>query len=220
MPLNASKGNMYHWITHTLNFIKGKCPHDCAYCFMKRFPQRELRFDGSELSTDLGEGNTIFVGSSCDMWAKEIPYGWLCLMLELCLENNNNRYLFQSKNPARFSVFDFSVFPGNVLLGTTIESNRHYPEFSKAPPPVERMEAMTKLEGVRKMVSIEPVMDFDTDTMLSWMESIKPDFVSIGADSRGHRLPEPLAGKIEHLIERLLLITTVRLKRNLNRLWR
>ena len=30
--LNRQKGNMYPWITHTWNPIKGKCPHDCTYC--------------------------------------------------------------------------------------------------------------------------------------------------------------------------------------------
>ena len=41
---------MYPWVTHTWNVIKGKCPHDCSYCYMKRFPQGELRFDEKELN--------------------------------------------------------------------------------------------------------------------------------------------------------------------------
>ncbi|HEA67556.1 MAG TPA: hypothetical protein ENI07_12145, partial [Desulfobacterales bacterium] len=64
---------MYGFVTHTLNTVKGKCPHDCSYCYMKRWgPQPELHFDESELKTDLykyGENQFIFVGSSCDMWA-------------------------------------------------------------------------------------------------------------------------------------------------------
>lgn len=32
MGLNVSKGNMYEFITHTFNTIKGKCYHDCSYC--------------------------------------------------------------------------------------------------------------------------------------------------------------------------------------------
>jgi DNA repair photolyase len=35
MPLNPSKGNMYPFVTHTWNPIRGKCPHDCSYCYMK-----------------------------------------------------------------------------------------------------------------------------------------------------------------------------------------
>ena len=49
MPLNKQSGNMYSWVTHTWNVVKGKCPHGCIYCYMKRFPQRPLRFDEKEL---------------------------------------------------------------------------------------------------------------------------------------------------------------------------
>lgn len=31
MPLNKSTGNMYKFITHTWNTIKGECPHGCSY---------------------------------------------------------------------------------------------------------------------------------------------------------------------------------------------
>jgi len=32
MKLYKSKGQMYEWVTHTGNVIKGECPHDCEYC--------------------------------------------------------------------------------------------------------------------------------------------------------------------------------------------
>jgi hypothetical protein len=32
MGLNKTSGNMYSFVSHTLNFIKGQCPHDCSYC--------------------------------------------------------------------------------------------------------------------------------------------------------------------------------------------
>ena len=70
MGLNESKGNMYEFVTHTWNTVKGRCPHDCSYCYMKRWgKQRDPYFDRRELKTDLGEGNFIFVGSSCDIFA-------------------------------------------------------------------------------------------------------------------------------------------------------
>lgn len=73
MGLNTSKGNMYEFITHTWNTIKGECYHDCSYCYMKRFGKlNKVRFDAKELKTDLGTGNFIFVGSSCDMFAENI----------------------------------------------------------------------------------------------------------------------------------------------------
>ena len=32
MPLNKTKGDMYDFITHTWNPIRGRCLHDCSYC--------------------------------------------------------------------------------------------------------------------------------------------------------------------------------------------
>ena len=77
--LNKSAGNMYDWVTHTWNTIKGKCYHSCSYCSIKsiakRFNsvQKDARFDSKELKTNLGSGNFIFVGSSNDMFSKDIP---------------------------------------------------------------------------------------------------------------------------------------------------
>ena len=92
MALNRSKGQMYPWVTHTWNPIRGKCPHECVYCYMNRFPQGELRFEKC-LQDNLGEGNTIFVGSSTDMWANEVPTEWIEKVLHYC--SQKNQFLFQ-----------------------------------------------------------------------------------------------------------------------------
>ena len=85
---------MYPWVTHTWNPVKGKCPHDCSYCYMKRFPQKELRLDEGEFNTDLGEGNTIFVGSSCDMFADGIDGKWILKTVGHCLKFDNTYFSF------------------------------------------------------------------------------------------------------------------------------
>jgi hypothetical protein len=214
--LNKQKGNMYPWVTHTWNVVKGKCPHDCSYCYMKIFRLPELHFDPKELLVDLGNGNFIFVGSSCDMWAEIIPSAWVDPTLEKC-QAYDNRYLFQSKNPERFHAYALA-FPPHSVLGTTIESNRT-DVFTSAPLPYFRYKAMREMPG-HKMVSIEPIMDFDLFTMVKWIQEIEPDFVSIGADSKGHHLPEPPAEKVDKLIEELSKVTEVRAKDNLRRLLR
>ena len=57
MALNKSAGNMYDFVTHTWNTVKGLCPHGCSYCYMKRWgTQNPVRFDAKELRTDLGKG--------------------------------------------------------------------------------------------------------------------------------------------------------------------
>ena len=76
---------------------------------------------------------------------------------------------------------------------------------------------MTKYAG-HKMVSIEPIIDFDTELMVDWIAQIKPDFVSIGADSGDNHLPEPSWPKVQSLIKELEQLTEVKLKDNLKRL--
>jgi len=219
--LNKSKGQMYPWVSHTWNIIKGKCPHDCYYCYMHKYPQPELHFDARELKTNLGEGNTIFVGSSCDAWADALTDKLINDMLEQCRLYPKNTYLFQSKNPARFGYWLSDMYwnakmPPSYILGTTIESNRDY-GVSKAPLAVKRVESMVLYES-RKMVSIEPVLDFDVDVMVEWIKDIKPEFVSIGADSQNNHLPEPSGDKVKALVENLKGFTEVKIKGNLKRL--
>lgn len=216
--LNKQVGNMYHFVTHTWNAIKGKCPHECSYCYMRRFPLADLRFDEKELKTDLGCGNYIFVGSSTDMWSNAVPDEWIEAVLKKCGEHEN-RYLFQSKNPRRFLDF-VGCFPANSTLGTTIETNLLPASISKAPPVSERVSAMVFLRKnyprFKRMVSIEPIMKFHTGLTVM-MNEIAPDFVSIGADSKHSDLSEPTAKEINMLIGELKTFTEVIIKDNLKR---
>jgi protein gp37 len=186
---------------------------------MKRYPQPELHFDEKELKTDLGSGNTIFVGSSCDMWADSIPTEQINTILAHC-SNFSNIYIFQSKNPQRFTrlfIYQPSWFPINTTLGTTIESNRTYDSITGGQIPWRRMMSMRSL-SCACFVSIEPIMDFDLDVMVGCMREIKPEFVSIGADSGQNNLPEPSVEKVQQLIKELQGITDVKIKDNLKRI--
>jgi len=213
MGMNKQTGNMYPFVTHTWNPIRGECPHQCIYCYMRRFPQPEFRFVKKELETDLGHGNFIFVGSSTDMWADVALSDWLFLALHHC-QAFDNTYLFQTKNPKRYRYFSFPI---HFILGTTIETNRTY-NASNAPDTIYRYREMVAYSHTPKMVSIEPIMDFDLDVMVDWISKIAPQFVSIGADSKRHNLIEPPPDKINSLVQELSKITEVRLKDNLKRL--
>jgi len=111
-----------------------------------------------------------------------------------------------------------ALFPANPILGCTIETNREFVGISKAPKPIERARAMAAIKG-RKFITIEPVLDFDVDILWNWIANISPEFVNIGADSKGHGLPEPPWAKVESLIAFLQTYgIEVREKRNLERL--
>jgi len=217
VTLNKQKGNMYNFVTHTWNPIRGKCPHNCSYCYMKAFKVGELRLDEKCLKDNLGEGNFIFVGSSTDMFAKDVDSDWIRRVLYSCNIYTKNKYLFQTKNPRRFREFNY-YFPPQTILGVTIETNKWIGGISNAPLTIDRRNNMLYKGFKRKMVSIEPIMDFDLDIMVKWMKEINPKFVSIESDSKNHNLPEPSADKVNALIKELKKFTEVKIKKNLSRI--
>ena len=215
--MRKQTGNMYSFVTHTWNPIKGKCSHDCSYCYMKRFSQNPIRLDEKEFKTDLGTGNFIFVGSGTDMFAEDIPVEWIIKVFQYCEQFIKNTYLFQSKNPWRFPL----PYAIDAIYGTTIETNRKYKCMGKAKGFQDRASAMNhwRNTGIRRtMVTIEPIMDFDLKDLIYLIETASPEWVNIGADSKGCNLPEPSAYKIKKLIEELEQFTQVKIKKNLDRL--
>ena len=222
MGLNKSTGNMYSFVTHTWNTVKGKCPHDCSYCYMKRWgEQKPVRFDEKELpefERDIkkeGEGLFIFVGSSCDMWANGIPKEWIIDTLKM-VHKHDNKYLLQTKNPARYSTFGLGDgLNTNFILGTTIETNRYYNVMGKTPLPGERAKVLSGLRN-KKFITIEPIIDFDVKEFAEMINWAGPDWVNIGADSGNNNLPEPPKEKIEALIK--LLNGKITIKKNMKRI--
>ena len=216
--LNKQSGNMYAWITHTWNPIKGYCPHECIYCYMKRFDVGELRLDQKEFKTGLKSDNFIFVGSGTDAFCEQVPGEWIDETLKHCTRFDN-RYLFQTKSPGRFKEF-MGKYPDKTVFGTTLETDRLPDGISKAPDIRSRARAMQDLAdmGCKTMVTIEPVIDFNPDPFLELIKICKPEWVNIGADSKRHRLPEPDPDKIRLLIQGLNEFTRVHKKENLNRI--
>ena len=49
------------------------------------------------------------------------------------------------------------------------------------------------------MVTIEPVISFDLDTMVTWIKNINPVMVWIGYDSKNNKLPEPKPQQVKEL---------------------
>jgi DNA repair photolyase len=223
MGLKPSTGNMYEWVTHQWNTVKGSCFHDCEYCYCKRwgdlppvhFAPKELKeFDRD--CKKFGPGLFIFVGSGCDMFAEDIPKQWIYDTLNKCNEYNN-RYLFQSKNPARIERYiDCLTVP--FVVCTTLETNRWYPDIMRNAPKIEdRVKGMELLKA-KKYVTIEPIMDFDLESFVELVKRCEPEQVNVGADSGGNHLPEPCIDKVQELIIELKKFTVIAQKRNLNRL--
>jgi hypothetical protein len=175
-------------------------------------------FFKDKLKTDLGKGKTIFVGSAGDLFGYWVPKSQIREILAQCMKFDNT-YLFQTKNPRRFSEFVYFM-PEKRILGTTIETNRLelIMNISKAPSPKERAFSMGALPGPKE-VTIEPIMDFDWGPMFSLIRIANPNFVAIGADSKAHDLPEPCKGKTLTLIKMIRSLgIEVKIKDNLSRI--
>lgn len=222
----------FHSELYTYNPLKGKCSHDCSYCFMKsmraRFKQNAtLRLDPQELNAKLGKNRFIFIGSSTDVFASDVPHEFITAIFDHAYDFPDNEYMLQSKNPARFLEFSahklFDERKAKLVLCTTIESNIDYPDISSAPVIAERVEVMRKLFGMgyKTMVTVEPIMKFtDAAVFANMLASVVPIQVNIGANSsRAVKLPEPTKAEVNALISELKARgITVHLKDNLDRL--
>ena len=221
MVLNKQKGNMYDWVTHTWNPIRGKCLHNCRYCYMHRYwkmmKNSEIRLDEKDLKIDLGKHNHIFVGSSTDMFAQNVPFKWINAVMRKTYAHPLNEYVFQTKNPLRFKDFTFGT--DNMTIGITMESDIvHFPR-KYVPPPGYMASVFASVKKINvKFVTIEPIMEFNSKRFLELIKQIKPSWVNIGADSGHNKLPEPSSAKINSLIRNLEWFTRVYKKSNLKRL--
>ena len=219
---------MYSFVDFCHTHLGGECSHKCSYCYVNHGfmgTPRPKRYCGplhlieNECKVDYGTGKTIFIEHKNDLFAADVPQEFINRIVMHCMKFPGNTYVFQTKNPTRYSTMD-TLFPEKSILGTTIETNRDMSKISKAPPAWERALAMKQLDkSIRKFITIEPVMAFDVDVLAGWIADIRPEFLNLGADSKGNNLPEPSVYKIYAFIEKLHEYgIELREKHNLNRL--
>jgi len=208
--------NMYEFVDERWNPVRGKCVFDCSYCYTKQWGRSyPLRLDEKVLNKNLGCGKMIFICSGCDLFAPDVPIEWIYRVIERTRKYINNEYLWHTKNPSRLTTI-IDPLPNDIAC-VTIESNRYTPHISKAVSPDNRFNDLRYWYG-KKMITIEPIMDFDLDIFTRMIREVSPYQVNIGADSRNCNLPEPSREKIIALISELENFTTVHKKTNLDRL--
>lgn len=227
--LRVATGNMYDFVTHTWNPVKGICYHQCRYCYMNCFRPEKYEcapvMVDDEFEIDLNVGKVIFVGDGIDLFAQNIPDEWILRVLDHCAGFNDQRvgqkkivFLFQSKNPSRFLQFlDHRVFK-HAIIGTTIESNRYYPEIMVNSPRIEkRADAMKVIseKGFYTMITLEPLLAFDKTELVEIIRQCNPRFINIGRESkRKVWVPEPTSAQVKELVAELREITNVKIKSN------
>jgi len=122
-------------------------------------------------------------------------------ILDTIRAHNDRTFLLQTKDPGRAFSRPGIKLPRNLVAGITLETNRDElaQRVSKAPPPSQRHQDFLAVQHKAKMVTIEPVLDFDLDTMIEWITELEPVMVWLGYDSKRCDLPEPPLDKVKQL---------------------
>jgi protein gp37 len=180
----------------------------------KKFDTMKARYSGpvrlieSELEVKYGEGKTIFIEHMNDLFAAAGPTDFVVRILNHCKQFPKNTYVFQTKNPGRLAHVFLDRIPKGSIVGTTIETNRHFPDIMRDAPNVQaRQLAMLQIKlyrpDLKRFVTVEPILDLDPTELARGIAEIEPHFLNIGADSKGRGLPEPSKATIEAFLTAL-----------------
>ena len=209
---------MFDNITKTWNPVVG-CLHNCVYCWARRLAETKLKDveryrDGfvptlveKELSKRFYRQN-VFVSDMGDLFGDWVPEEWITKVIDAIKESPSSNFLFLTKNPGKYVKY-VELYPENLVLGATIETNRDY-NVSNCPTTYERYKYMRELPFKNKVVSIEPIMDFDPEIFVQWLKDIGPVLVHVGYDNYNKHLPEPSLSKTRQLIDQLRAFTRVK----------
>lgn len=233
MQIIPKEKNMYKLSVKQWNPYAG-CRHGCVYC--KTSFQRQLKRWAKKNCPDCfefkphphperlkqplprtQEGQFIFTLSSGDV--AFCPTAYLKRIAARIEHEPHKTFLIQTKNPETLNRITWS---DNVILGVTLETNRDdtYEGIApNAPKPSQRYTDFLEVQHPHKMVTIEPIIDFDPGVMLKWMMNINPCVIWIGYDSGKSRLPEPKKDKVDSFISEMESKGLAVLKKKMRKAW-
>lgn len=211
------QGNMYLHSKLQWNVGVG-CDHQCKYCedsFQRQMKRQKHNctkcytftphFHPERLNIKLPETKGpqfIWPFSSADIaFMKE---EWVRQVLQKIREHRDKTFFFQTKDPQSLKKYSF---PANVILGITLETNDNemykQKKISKAPSPTKRAKIFADIDHRRKVITIEPIMEFDTVKMLELCSQIDPVRIYMGYDTKNSKVPEPTYHEFQTLIKAL-----------------
>jgi len=208
--------------TKTWNRSVG-CLFDCIYC--RPSFQRQLKRVAKHINcpdcytykphnhfnrTTIPSKPIVFVYGTGDIYFYDPDAVWSTFGY---IDNHKPRmkktYYFQSKAPECFNKYMdwFKTNSDKIILLTTLETNRDegYNKISKAPLPTKRFKDFYELDYPRKVVTVEPVLDFDLDKFVEMFLQLQAqgslEYVWFGFDSKGCGLPESSEEKAQKFVD-------------------
>jgi protein gp37 len=158
-----SKKTSIEWADKTWNPINGRCPNACDYCYMwgrcgignrfKKVHDHPLRLDEKKLAS-VPKSGRVFVGSSTDMWADDVPNEWILNTLIKCQSHKsiNASFFFLTKVPKRYLSLPLSEYSTDrTWFGATIDGTE------KAKGSLIKIGELS-LFGFNTFVSFEPLL--------------------------------------------------------------
>lgn len=116
-------------------------------------------------------GKTIFVGSMSDIFGEWVPDEWISEIFDACIESPEHRYLFLTKNPARYyDLAEKGLLPKekNFWYGSTTDTVDRPAFFS---------------ENHNTFLSCEPILEPFPDYEHSLSMAQKFDWIILGAET-------------------------------------
>lgn len=199
MGLNKTK---IDWATHSWSPITG-CNHLCPYCYARDMANRfasklNLTYVDGVVPAHLAnvpypygfiptfyphrlndpaklkKPAHIFCVSMGDMFGDWVPDEWITRVFIAIDDNPQHTYTILTKNPNRLLGFS-ELIPDNCIVGTSITGKMDDAE-------VGRLQALAELSGVRKVVSLEPMLHMN-DGLLRMVDDAKIDWLIIGGQT-------------------------------------
>lgn len=178
------------WTQYVWNIVTG-CEGNCPYCYARKMANRlrgrfgypadepfKPTFHRVKLwDTFPKKPSRIFVSSMGDLFAECVPTEWIDRVLDVVRINYKHTFIFLTKNPKRYSEFDF---PENAWIG-----------YSTTGPLYHRWD-IRHTDNVR-FVSMEPLGGPLSISLNGYAQAIDFDWIIVGKETgnrKGKLIPK------------------------------